>query len=59
MIEGTSMTENMFHGTLVVASNAAGTTLRNNTVDGSLTVKGTSGTVVDSPNAAEGRSRVQ
>jgi hypothetical protein len=59
-IEGTAMVEeNMFHGSLAVSSNAGGTTVRNNAVNGSLTVKGNSGTVIDSPNSVEGRSKLQ
>jgi len=59
-IEGSALVEeNMFHGNLNVSSNSGGVTVRNNNVAGSLTVKGNSGTVVDSPNAVEGKSKLQ
>lgn len=60
LIEGTSMVEeNMFHGSLTVASNSGGATVRNNSINGNLTVKGNTGTVIDAPNAVEGKSKVQ
>ncbi len=59
-IEGSALVEeNMFHGNLMVSSNSGGVTVRNNSIAGSLTVKGNSGTVVDSPNAVEGKSKLQ
>ena len=59
-IEGSALVEeNMFHGNLMVSSNSGGVTVRNNSVAGSLTVKGNSGTVVDAPNAVEGKSKLQ
>jgi hypothetical protein len=44
---------------LNVSSNSGGTTVRNNSINGSLTVKGNSGTVIDTPNSVEGKARVQ
>ncbi len=59
-IEGSALVEeNMFHGNLMVSSNSGGVTVRNNSVAGSLTVKGNSGTVIDTPNAVEGKSKLQ
>jgi dienelactone hydrolase len=60
VVEGTAMVEeNMFHGKLSVTSNSGGTTVRNNNVAGSLTVMGNSGTVIDTPNTVEGKSKLQ
>jgi hypothetical protein len=60
VIEGTPMVEEgMFHGSLNVSSNSGGTTVRGNSVSGSLTVRGNSATVIDTPNAVEGRSKLQ
>jgi hypothetical protein len=49
----------MFHGALKVQSNGGGTTVTNNQIAGNLTVKGNSGTVVDTPNEVEGTAKVQ
>jgi hypothetical protein len=49
----------VFHGSLKVKGNTAGTTVIDNTVAGALTVTGNSGTVIDTPNEVEGRAKLQ
>jgi hypothetical protein len=51
--------ENVFAGALKVTGNAGGTTVAGNSVAGSLTVTGNAAPVVDSPNAAEGKTKLQ
>ena len=40
-------------------NNDGGTTVINNKVAGELVVKGNTGTVVDTPNEVEGKSKIQ
>jgi hypothetical protein len=56
---GVLVDENVFFSALKVISNAGGTTVINNTIAGELIVKGNSGTVVDTPNEAEGKVKIQ
>ncbi len=56
---GVLVDENMFGSFLKVLNNEGGTTVINNTVAGELVVKGNTGTVIDTPNAVEGKSKIQ
>jgi hypothetical protein len=56
---GVLVDENAFFSALKVISNAGGTTVINNTIAGEFIVKGNSGTVVDTPNEAEGKVKIQ
>jgi hypothetical protein len=56
---GVLVDENAFFSALKVISNAGGTTVTNNTIAGEFIVKGNSGTVVDTPNDAEGKVKIQ
>ncbi len=60
MIEGQALIEeNVFHGSLKVMAGSGGTTVANNEVHGSLTVKGNATPVIDTPNIVEGKSKIQ
>lgn len=50
---------NAFNASLKVQNNAGGSTVRNNTVAGSLTVTANTGTVIDTPNEVEGKTKIQ
>jgi hypothetical protein len=50
---------NVFYAALKVLNNEGGTTVIDNKVAGELIVKGNTGTVVDTPNTVEGKSKIQ
>jgi len=50
---------NVFYAALKVLNNEGGTTVINNKIAGELIVKGNTGTVVDTPNTVEGKSKIQ
>jgi hypothetical protein len=56
---GVLVDENAFFSALKVIGNAGGTTVINNTIAGEFIVKGNTGTVVDTPNEAEGKVNIQ
>jgi len=56
---GVTVNGDSFHASLRVISNASGATVVGNTIAGTLTVSGNTGTVIDSPNEVEGRSKLQ
>ncbi len=56
---GVLVDENEFHASLKVIGNSGGTTVTNNSVAGALTVSANSDTVIDKPNAVEGKSKLQ
>jgi hypothetical protein len=59
-VEGESLVNgNVFHGTLKVMNDTGATTVTDNEVLGSLTVKGNAPPVIDTPNVVEGKSKVQ
>ncbi|MEA2207554.1 MAG: acyl-homoserine-lactone acylase, partial [Solirubrobacteraceae bacterium] len=56
---GVLIDENVFSASLKVINNEGGTTVINNKVAAELIVKGNTGTVVDAPNEAEGKVKIQ
>jgi hypothetical protein len=56
---GVLIDENVFFSALKVLSNEGGTTVINNTIAGEFIVKGNTGTVLDTPNEAEGKVKIQ
>jgi lysophospholipase L1-like esterase len=56
---GVLIDENVFFAALKVLNNEGGTTVINNKVAGELVVKGNTGTVIDTPNQVEGKSKIQ
>jgi hypothetical protein len=56
---GVLVDENALFSALKVLSNEGGTTVINNTIAGEFIVKGNTGTVVDAPNEAEGKVKIQ
>jgi hypothetical protein len=56
---GVLIDENVFFAALKVLSNEGGTTVINNKIAGELVVKANTGTVVDTPNQVEGKSKIQ
>ena len=56
---GVLIDENVFSASLKVINNEGGTTVINNKIAGELIVKGNTGTVVDTPNEVEGKSKIQ
>jgi hypothetical protein len=56
---GVLIDENVFYSALKVLSNEGGTTVIDNTIAGEFIVKGNTGTVVDTPNEAEGKVKIQ
>jgi acetyl esterase/lipase len=56
---GVLIDENDFSASLKVLNNEGGTTVINNKIAGELVVKGNTGTVIDTPNAVEGKSKIQ
>ncbi|HWG09548.1 MAG TPA: hypothetical protein VN672_11150 [Solirubrobacteraceae bacterium] len=56
---GVLVDENVFYSALKVVSNQGGTTVVNNKIAGEFIVKGNTGTVVDTPNEAEGKVKIQ
>jgi lysophospholipase L1-like esterase len=54
LIEG-----DVFDAALKVLNNEGGTTVTNNKIAGELIVKGNTGTVIDTPNEVEGKSKIQ
>ncbi len=59
-VEGEALVdENVFHASLKVIGNGGGTTVADNEVHSALTVKGNAAPVIDTPNAVEGKSKIQ
>lgn len=58
-VAGVKLIGNDLESAAKVLSNEGGTTVKSNTIGGSLTVKGNTGTVIDTPNEVEGKSKVQ
>ena len=59
-VEGESLVDgNVFHGALKVMNDTSSTTVTNNEVLGSLTIKGNAAPTLDTPNVVEGKSKVQ
>jgi hypothetical protein len=59
-IEGQALVdENVFHSSLKVTHNAGATTVTDNEIHSSLTVTGNGLPVLDTPNAVDGRARLQ
>jgi hypothetical protein len=56
---GVLVNGNVFYSALKVLSNEGGTTVIDNTIAGEFIVKGNTGTVVDTPNEAEGKVKIQ
>jgi hypothetical protein len=56
---GVLIDENVFFAALKVLNNEGGTTVINNKIAGELIVKGNTGTVIDTPNEVEGKSKIQ
>jgi hypothetical protein len=58
-VAGVKLIGNDLESAAKVLSNEGGTTVKSNTIGGSLTVKANTGTVIDTPNEVEGKSKVQ
>jgi hypothetical protein len=56
---GVLIDENVFYSSLKVIGNEGGTTVIGNTIAGEFVVKSNTGTVVDTPNEAEGKVKIQ
>jgi hypothetical protein len=56
---GVLIDENVFSSSLKVIGNEGGTTVINNKIAGEFIVKSNTGTVVDTPNEAEGKVKIQ
>jgi hypothetical protein len=56
---GVLIDENVFSASLKVIGNEGGTTVIDNKIAGELIVKANTGTVVDTPNTVEGKSKIQ